>query len=133
MRRTTTTLTRLSIYACSPLSKPKLNPNIRGQNLNAARELVPETSASLSAPNSLLDVCPGLPGCGTEVVVSRTTLRRRSDQEERMQTVKEMDMRTRLTEEYETVNRTEEPYGRKEGVKDDLRYGCMEKYKRDSS
>ena len=37
-----------------------------------------------------------------------------------------------LTEEYETVNRAEEPYGRKEGVKDDLRYGCMEKYRRDS-
>ncbi|KAF8721479.1 hypothetical protein AX14_010321 [Amanita brunnescens Koide BX004] len=127
------------------------NTIVHGQNLNAAREVACESDKGES------DVCPGMAGCEPEVVVSQTSIGRRHSSEG----VEASEVRSRqkpskrdtfldegdptrplsgswsragmLTTEYDSVNSRDEPYGRKEGSKDDLRYGCMEKYKRESA
>ncbi len=125
---------------------------VRGQNLNATREVACEPDSMGEA-----DMCPGMAGGEPEVVVSQTSVGRRHSgegeetSEARLhQKLSDMDSTfvddgdpTRplsgswsragmLTTEYDTVNSCDEPYGRKEGSKEDLRYGCMEKYKRES-
>ncbi|KAK2462673.1 hypothetical protein APHAL10511_005289 [Amanita phalloides] len=124
---------------------------VHGQNLNATREVASCESVEVS------DILPGMAGCEPEVVVSQTSIRRKTVSEgteasdvtsrrerQRPDTFVDEGNPTRplsgswsragmLSDEYDTVNKSEEPYGRKEGAKDDLRYGCMEKYKRDSA
>ena len=113
-----------------------------GKNLNAAREVVAETKYSTTGPVG--------PETNPEVIESRTTIRRQIDREEgalsgekNSKTIPDTFLDSdspsnakltgswsragMLTGEYETVNKEEGPYGRKEGVKDDLRYGCVEK------
>ena len=127
------------------------NPIVHGQNLNAAREVACESDKGEA------DVCPGMAGCEPEVVVSQTSMGRRHSSEgdevsQARSRQKPSDRDTfvdegnptrplsgswsragMLTTEYDTVNSRDEPYGRKEGSKDDLRYGCMEKYRRESA
>ncbi|PFH47917.1 hypothetical protein AMATHDRAFT_49940 [Amanita thiersii Skay4041] len=120
----------------------KDNPVIRGQDLNTARELLAHLDGSeevvechtvVSRDNTVIH--------SVEKSVSVTNGPRNGkqvadtfmDDDDPIHHLSGPWSRAgMLSSEYDGVNRNEEPYGRKEGAKDDLRYGCMEKYKRES-